>query len=342
MTHSMTRVRNALSRSMLVLLLWLAASAGGAQQLKIATLAPDGSSWMQHLREAAAAVDERSGGAVTARFYPGGVMGDASTVLRRIKLGQLHGATFTLGELASVAPESNLYSLPFQFEHASELAALREEFDPFILEALERNGMVAPVIADGGFAYLFSRDRIDGAAAIDARFKVWIPENDPLTRRTLERIGASAIPLGLAEVYTALQTGTVNTFGATLSGAIILQWHSRANYVLDLPVLVTAGTLAVDRKAFERLAPEHQAIWREEFGRALRLQEQRSIAENQDARRALIGEGLEFITPSAADVATWHHAANAVLDELLATGEFELPGIERLRARLAELRNRTP
>lgn len=322
--------------------LLLGSAAASAQQLKIATLAPDGSSWMESLRAAADAVEQRTDGTVTTRFYPGGVMGDAATLLRRIRLGQLHGGTFTVGELASVAPESNLYSLPFQFENASELAALREEFDPFILDALERNGMIAPAISNGGFAYLFSRERIAGAEQIDTGFKVWIPDNDPLSRRTLERLGASAIGLGLAEVYTGLQTGTINTFGSTLAGAIILQWHSRARYVLDLPVLVTVGTLAVDRKAFERISPEHQAIWREEFGRALRQQEAASTAENEAARTALAGEGIEFVVPATEDVSQWHSVANEVLDEMLASGEFELPGIDRLRERLEEIRGRTP
>jgi len=337
----MTRNTSLLTLILSSLCLTLLAASASAQQLKIATLAPDGSSWMEGLRTAAAEVEQRTGGAVTTRFYPGGVMGDAATLLRRIRLGQLHGGTFTLGELATIAPETNLFSLLFQFENADEVAAMREEFDPLILAALERNGMIAPAIANGGFAYLFSRQRIAAADEISTSFKVWIPENDPLSRRTLERLGASAISLGLAEVYTGLQTGTINTFGSTLAGAIILQWHTRARYVLDLPVLVTAGTLAVDRKAFERISPEHQLIWREEFGRALRQQEADSEAENVNARAALIGEDIEFIAPAPGDVVEWRRVANEVLDEMLESGTFELPGIDRLRERLEAIRGST-
>ncbi|MDT8439081.1 MAG: TRAP transporter substrate-binding protein DctP [Wenzhouxiangellaceae bacterium] len=309
-----------------------------AQTYKLATLAPDGSTWMENLREAAAAVNQRTDGAVTLRFYPGGVMGDAATLLRRIRLGQLHGGTFTLGELASVAPETNLYSLPFQFETAEELAALREEFDPVILEALARGGMIAPAIANGGFAYLFTRERVVGTEDVSSAIKVWIPENDPISRRALETIGASAVAMGLADVYTGLQTGAINAFGSTLSGAIILQWHTRAKHVLELPVLVTAGTIAMDRRAFERMQPEHQAIWREEFGRALAGQQARAVAENEDARRALVEQGISFVQPAAADAAEWHRIAGEVVDRMTANGEFPVPGIERLRQRLAELR----
>ncbi len=322
--------------SLLVLVLF--SGIVGAQELKIATLAPDGSSWMETLRDAAERVRERTDGQVRIRFYPGGVMGDAATVQRRIRLGQLHGGTFTVGELASVAPASNLYSLPFQFDNAQELAALREEFDPLILAALHEGGMVAPAISNGGFAYLFSRQRVDSAEDVSSAFKVWVPENDPLSRRTLERIGASAVAMGLSEVYTGLQTGTINTFANTLSGAIILQWHTRARYVLDLPVIITAGTLAVERKAFERLEPAHGEIWKEEFAAALHHQEQQSARENEDARKALVGQGVEFVQPDPADVEQWQRIADEVIDEMTSSGEFRVPGLKRLRTRLAEIR----
>ena len=68
-----------------------------AQQLKIATLAPDGSSWMNAFNDAADAVEEQTDGRVSIRYYPGGVMGDATAIFRRMRLGQLNGGAFTLG-----------------------------------------------------------------------------------------------------------------------------------------------------------------------------------------------------------------------------------------------------
>lgn len=322
----------------LLLALVLAAGPLAAQQLKIATLAPDGSTWMEVLNDAADEVRQQTGGNVVTRFYPGGVMGGSDTVLRRMKLGQLQGGVFTVGELAGMAPETNLYSLPFQFKNASELAQLRDEFDPYILDALHEAGMVAPAITNGGFAYLFSRDRIESTGDVSSSLRVWIPENDPLSRRTLEEIGASAVPMSLADVYTGLQTGTINTFANTMSGAIILQWHTRAKYMLDLPVLMTAGVMAVDRKSFERIAPEHRAIWLSVFRQALRAQEARTIEENRDARAALVEQGIEIVEPDPEDVREWQRISDRVLDDMLASGEFEVPGLDRLRARLEEIR----
>ena len=60
-----------------------------AVTLKIATLAPDGTGWMKAMRTAVKDIDEQTGGRVKVRFYPGGVMGNERSVLRKIRIGQL-------------------------------------------------------------------------------------------------------------------------------------------------------------------------------------------------------------------------------------------------------------
>jgi TRAP-type C4-dicarboxylate transport system substrate-binding protein len=82
-----------------VALLLLGATAH-AIELKIATVAPDGSSWMQGMRAGGAEILQRTDGRVVLKFYPGGVMGSDSQVLRKIRVGQLHGGAFTSGGIA--------------------------------------------------------------------------------------------------------------------------------------------------------------------------------------------------------------------------------------------------
>ncbi|TLY52854.1 MAG: hypothetical protein E6K53_02900 [Gammaproteobacteria bacterium] len=58
-----------------------------AATIKIATIAPDGNAWMTEMRAAATAIKTRTSDRVELKFYPGGVMGDDATVLRKIKIG---------------------------------------------------------------------------------------------------------------------------------------------------------------------------------------------------------------------------------------------------------------
>lgn len=311
-----------------------------AQELKLATLAPDGSNWMDEMRAAADRISERTDGQVRIRFYPGGVMGDAGAVLRRIRLGQLHGGAFTLGDLASVAPAADLYSLPFVFETLGEVEAVRKEFDPLILDALEEGGMIAPAISLGGFAYLFSRRRLPAREEdpIDSGLRVWVPQGDDLSRKTLENAGTTPVPMPLAEVYTSLQTGAINTIANTPSATIILQWHTRLRYMLDMPLLMTAGTVAFDAGALDRLEDSHRELLLDEFGEVLGRIERSSHEDNSQALDALRDQGIEILVPDPAQSARWRELAEQTRHEFVDRGRLKLPHLELLQDRLEELR----
>lgn len=332
-----------MQRAMLVIAVLLSlcmATASEATEIKLATIAPDGSGWMERMRDTAERIERRTDGAVRLRFYPGGVMGDAGAVLRRMRLGQLHGAAFMLGELATVAPAANLYSMPFVFRDVEELRALRRTFDPLILEALDEGGIVAPGISLGGFAYLFSDREMPTVDpdAMDSGFRVWVPAGDGLSQRTLEKAGATPVPLPLAEVYTALQTGAINTFASTPSGAIILQWHTRAETMLDMPLLMTAGTIGLDRRTVERLSEEERSILLGELERTLADIERDNFEDNGEAREALVSQGVRVLEPAESLVAFWHDLAERVRREAVDAGRFELPYLDRLESELERMR----
>ena len=311
-----------------------------AAQLKLATFAPDGSNWMERMRATAERIEDRTDGAVRLRFYPGGVMGDSDAILRRMRLGQLHGGSFTLGELASVAPAANLYSMPFVFRDVGEVRRLRETFDPLILGALEEEGIVVPEISLGGFAYLFSDRELPRAdpEALTSGYRVWVPSGDRLSQRTLERAGVTPVPLPLAEVYTALQTGAVNTFASTSSATIILQWHTRAETMLDMPLLMTAGTIGLDQRALERLADDDRAVLIEELAATLKRIEADNFEDNREARQALASRGVRMIEPEPELVSFWHELAHRIRRDAVEDGRFELPHLDRLESALERMR----
>lgn len=322
-----------------LMVVWMVSLPAGGQEIKLATIAPDGSNWMDQMRAAAGRIQERTDGQVRVRFYPGGVMGNASAVLRRMRLGQLHGGAFTLGDLASVSPAANLYSMPFVFRNREEVQAVRDEFDPLILDALEQGGMIVPAIGLGGFAYLFSsRELPAGADDIDSGLRVWVPPGDRLSRKTLELAGATPVPMPLADVYTSLQTGAVNTFASTPSATIILQWHTRARTMLEMPLLMTAGTVGIDKDTLERLAPEHRDILIDEFATVFGRIEQSNYEDNLEAREVLAEQGIEFIQPDSDAVAHWEGLARRTRREAMEAGNVELPYLDRLEERLGALR----
>src|SRR4030095_8668500 len=92
-----------------------------AQELKIASVAPEGSTWMQQMRKAAEVVKTRTEGRVVLKFYGGGVMGSDKKVLRKIRVGQLDGSTFTPSGLTEIYPDLGVYGLPLLFQSLDEV-----------------------------------------------------------------------------------------------------------------------------------------------------------------------------------------------------------------------------
>lgn len=301
-----------------------------AMEFKIATLAPDGSSWMNAMRSGAEEIEQRTEGRVSFRFYPGGIMGNDRSVLRRIRVGQLHGGAITGGGLSEILPESQVYSLPFLFQDYDEVDYVRQHMDPVLLDALKDKGFISFGISEGGFAYLMANAPVSSAGDLSGK-KVWIPEGDDISRSAFEASGVSPIPLPLTDVLTGLQTGLVDTIAGSPTGAIALQWHTRVSHLTETPLMYLYGTMVVQRRAFERLSTGDRAIVQEVMGETFRQLDRRMRADNQQALAALQQQGITFVQPNSDEFGEWSRRVDGATERLLSRGLFERTVLEQLR-----------
>lgn len=309
----------------------------GAITLKIATAAPEGTSWMKEMRAGAEEIAARTDGRVTFRFYPGGVMGNDASVLRKIRIGQLHGAAVTSGGLADIYNDVQIYGLPFFFRSHDEVDYVRKRMDPMILDGLKQRGFIAIGLADGGFAYLMSRHPLRKSSDLKGR-KVWAPQGDRVSHAGFEAIGISAIPLPLIDVITGLQTGLVDTVGASPMGAIALQWHTRVKYVADAPLVYLFGGLVLKRTDFESLLPQDQTFVREVMDRVFARLSERNRRDNESSRNALRNQGIQFITPAPEGWDEMRASVSEAMDALASEGVFSRTALETLRGHLETYR----
>lgn len=277
----------------------MVALGANAATIKVATIAPDGTAWMKEMRAAAEAVKTKTADRVEIKFYPGGVMGDNATVLRKIKIGQLQGAAFTGGEAAAITPDANVYSQPFQFRSEDEVDKVRAKVDGQLKASFEKAGFVVPGMAGGGFAYLFSVNDIHDKDTLKAA-KVWVPQGDHVAEIAFKSAGVTPIPLPIADVYTSLQTGLIDAAASTTAGAIAFQWHTKVKHMLDLPLMYVMGFLAVDKKAFDALSVDDRKTVNDEVAAAFARIEKGARADNAQARTALQGQGVA-VTPQNAE-----------------------------------------
>jgi TRAP-type C4-dicarboxylate transport system substrate-binding protein len=284
-----------------------------ARALKIATVAPDGSAWMNQMRQVGKEIEQRTQGRVRFKFYPSGIMGNDKTVLRKIRAGQLQGGAFTSGALAQVYPDIELYGMPLVFSNYGEVDYVRSRMDAQMVAGLGRAGFIALAITDGGFAYLMSQRPMREVGDLSGA-KVWAQEGDVMSETAFAIAGVSPVQLSLADVYTALQTGLIDTVAAPAMGAIALQWHTKVKYLTDVPLTYLTGALVIDAKVFGKLTPDDQHVVREAVNAAAQRLDADSREGEQSARKALRGQGIEFVTAAAPEeVERWHDIAREAL-----------------------------
>lgn len=295
-------------------LAWLPVS--HAATLKIATLSPEGSSWMKVLRKHGKAVEQRTDGAVKLKFYPGGVMGDDKAVLRKMRVGQLHGAVLTSGGLVQAYPDIALYNMPMLFRDNDEIDFVRESMDARLMSGLRENKYVGFGFAEVGFAYPMTQVPAASVEQMRQR-KVWTPDNDVGSLRAFEAFKISPIPLPISDVLAGLQTGLIDSVASPPIGTIALQWHTQVQHALELPLLYVYGLLAMAERPFERLKPEHQAIVSEEFQQAVRTADASARRDHNSAKAALGNQGIQWQLPSEAQLSEWMRLADEARRRLI-------------------------
>jgi TRAP-type C4-dicarboxylate transport system substrate-binding protein len=316
-------------------------SIAGAAEIKIATVAPDGSHWMQQMRAGAEQIATLTEGRVTIKFYPGGVMGNDAQVLRKIRIGQLQGGAFTAGGLGARYSPLNLYGIPLLFRSLDEVDYVRERLDGKLLEGLERAGFVSFGFIEGGFANLLANEPIRSVEDM-RRKKVWVPEGDEISFLAMERLGLSPVVLPVTDVLTGLQTGLIDIAFASPVAALVLQWHTKVKYVTSLPISYSMGVFAIDAGAFGRLEARDQQTIREVMGRYMRELDSAAREDNRRAEEVLKQAGLETVTVDAANVEVWRREIESTYPQLRARPDIDAAMLDELLAVLAEYRRTHP
>lgn len=308
-----------LIRLVVVLSICFAFVPAQAKVYKIATISPDGLSWMKKLRESTREIEQKTAGRVKFKIYPGGVQGDDQTVLRKMRIGQLHGGALAAGSLTKFYPDLQIYNLPLEFRNYEEVDYVRQNLDDRIIQGLADKGLIIFGLTETGFAYILSSTPVRSVNDL-RKLKAWIPDNDPIALRLVRSFGVSPIPLHLANVLTALQTGLINAVAIPPIVAIALQWHTQVKYITDMPLVYIYSMLVMDRKAYERMDAGDQIIVREILGKTFAEIDRDNRRSNVAAYQALLSQGLEEVSPTDENRREWLSMAEISVKELIRIG----------------------
>lgn len=282
------------------------ATAARAEQvtIKLGTLAPQGSTWHDILKELALRWEQASNGQVRLRVYAGGAQGSEGDMVRKMGIGQLQGAAITNVGMHDVIPEPQVFSVPFLFDDEAQMECAFEKMRPALEAALARRDLVALQWSRVGAIHLFC-DRPRRTPAEAASAKVWAWEGDPKSVEAYRAAGLQPVVLAATDIVPSLQTGMIDCVPNVPIYVLTARLHDRANHMMDAPWSYMVGATLVRKDAWERIAPDVRAKLAAaavELGKKVDVEVKRL---NADAVAAMKKQGLKVV-PS--DPAPWRVA----------------------------------
>jgi TRAP-type C4-dicarboxylate transport system substrate-binding protein len=278
--------------------------------IKLGTLAPEGSPWFNAVKRMGERWSQASNGEVVLKVFPGGVAGDESDMLRKMRIGQLHAATVTNIGLARITRASLALQVPMMLESYEELDHVRAALRPKIEAELAAGGFVALNWSDAGWVHFFSKQPASGPDAI-RKMKMLTWSGDAEAEKAWKAAGFGVVPLSATDVLSSLQTGIIDAFAAAPIFALSSQWFGLAKHMVRVNWAPLNGATVIDRKEWEKIDP----ALRTKLMQIAVEEGERTKAEvrklGDDAVKAMRDRGLKVTEPSPADVAAWRKAAES-------------------------------
>ena len=323
------------------LILFFLPFSSNAQQhlIKLATLAPEGSSWTKALRYIDAEVRQRTKGEITFKIYPGGVMGDEDVILRKIRVGQLHAGGFGGPGASKVFNDLLALEMPFLFHDYDEIDYVLEQTESFYRAGYAANGFILLGWADIGFVHILSKNPIRASSDIKG-LKVWRLEDEPITEVLFRKAAVSSVPLIIPDVLLGLQTNLVEVVYAPPAAAIVMQWFTRVKYITKLPINYTLGALLISKRKFTRLSTEQQNILREVCRKHMLQQVAQSRRDNGEALNVLQAQGLQLVDPIEKEIQSFKDLVRESTPELVGKA-FSKESYDLVKAHLSTFRQRS-
>lgn len=311
-----------------------------AQQftIKFATVAPEGTTWMNVMKELDATIRKESGGRLGFKIYPGGVQGDEKDVLRKIRLGQLHSAGITGVGIGEIAPRLRIIDTPFLFKSYEEVDSLHRNFDSEFSRAFEEGGYVLLGWAEVGFVNVFSNTPVRSRDDLK-RVKMWMWEGDPVAEATFKAIGISPTPLSIIDVLTSLQTGLINGVYTPPMAAIALQWHTRVKYMLNVPLANASGAVVISKKFYDNLPADLQQVLIKNGRQFMQKLTMLSRRDNTKATATLKQNAVTILDPAPSTTLKEFDEIGARARRILVDRLYSAAFLERIEQAVLAYRN---
>ncbi len=226
--------------------------------IKLATVVPDGSIWDKSLKKMGDDWKQATGGRVSLTVFSGGSQGDESTVMRKMRLGTIQGASLTVVGLANIDPAFNVFNIPFFFRSYDELNAVVEKLTPTLKQRSEAKGFILLNWGHGGWLQLFTKRPVQSVADLKS-IKLYTSAGDDRMTQWYKANGFQPRAMAMTDILTGLTTGMLDGLPTPPLAAMAFQWYKQTPYMLDIGLSPVVGATVITKKTWNGISEADRA-----------------------------------------------------------------------------------
>ena len=246
--------------------------------------------------EFARLVNERTGGAVTVELHYGGTLGSESEVMDQVQMGTIEMIRLPVPIIANVEDRFNALFMPGVWDNRDTMfAALDGEIGEYFAEMIREHDMYILAWHDAGARSLYNSVRPIYTPEDLEGLRIRMQEA-PLMIRLMELMGGTPVPMGPAEVYTAIQTGLVDGAENNWPSFVTsFAHHEVAQYFTENEHARAPEAVVISLSVWESMPPAQQEIIRQAAIEGAQAQRTAWAIVEQEAEAEAVAAGVYVV-----------------------------------------------
>ena len=290
------------------------------------------------VRKFAEIVSARSGGRIRVREFPSNQLGSEMQQQAALRGGTQEMQSPATTSLVGIVKEFGLVDFPFLVSTPDQADQLLDgPVGSALLAKLPERDLVGLCYWDLGFRNVTnSRRPITRGEDLDG-IKIRVIPN-PVYLETFKAFGANPLPLSFSELYTALETRTVdgqeNPFSVILSN----RFYEVQRYLSATNHTYSANIVLVSKRFWDTLSPDEQTILREAALEARDHQRRVSREQAGSAVAELRAKGMQVNEIAPAELERMRERTSPIAQRFAA--EYDPALVRLFDAEIARIRGR--
>jgi TRAP-type transport system periplasmic protein len=285
------------------------------RSLKFSLASPQGQAPAFGAQKFAELVGQKSGGKITVRVFPGGVLGGDAVAISALQGGTLDLTVLATGLLVGHVKDYLIFDFPFVFRDAKEADAVVDgPIGKKLSDKLLEKGLIELAYWDLGFRVLSNSRRpvtkwedIQGLKIRVLQVSIYID--------LFNALGANAVPMPFPELYTAMETRTVDGQENPANGILFAKFNEVQKYLSLTRHTYNAMALLVSKKLWDQLSSDEQKILQDAANEAREYQRKVSREQDPEAIETLKKSGMQVNEISASELTRMQEKTKPVVDK---------------------------